>query len=162
MTEAKAASDPLSDVVELARREGALEGEGLLAFVDALRARARLLLGEREQRLRAVEAESAWRQEAMATLEASVRALESEAAWRREAMQGLEQSVRALGDQAALLAEGSKRAAQAHGALLDHHRQLVERVAAELAAVAALSPLRVREARHRLLALAEQLRGDSK
>ena len=57
--------DPLRDVLDVASREGALQGEGLTAFVDALRERARLVLAERvernEERLRSLEAEAAWR-----------------------------------------------------------------------------------------------------
>ena len=145
-------SDPLRDVLELASREGALQGEGLEAFAEALRERARLVLAERvsalEERVRALEAETAWRRESMASLEAEV-------SWRRESMEALEESVRGLGEEL-------RRAQGAHAALLTHQRELVERVAAELLSVAALSPLRIREARRRLRDLAGLLRVDSR
>jgi uncharacterized coiled-coil protein SlyX len=145
-------SDPLRDVLELASRDGALQGEGLEAFVEALRERARLVLAERvsalEERVRALEAETAWRRESMASLEAEV-------SWRRESMEALEKSVRGLGEEL-------RRAQDAHAALLVHQRELVERVAAELLSVAALSPLRIREARRRLRDLAGLLRVDSR
>jgi hypothetical protein len=165
--------DPLSDLLSLASREGALEGEALSAFLEALRERARLVVAERferqEARLPALEAENAWRRDAMTTLEAGVRSLEAEVAWvrasltgleaevswRRESMASLEENVRALGRQA-------ERAAGAHGALLAHHRELVERVAAELVSIASLSPLRARQARRRLRALAGLLGTDSR
>lgn len=83
--------DLLADVLELARREGALEGEALEAFLTALRERAELIVAQRLE----------------------------ENEWRRESMAGLE---------------------------------------AELRAVAALPVLRLREARRRLLALADTLR----
>jgi chromosome segregation ATPase len=152
-------SDPLRDVLELASREGALQGEGLEAFAEALRERARLVLAERvepledriralEGSVRALEAESAWMRESMASLEAEV-------SWRRESMEALEKSVRGLGEEL-------RRAQGAHAALLAHQRELVERVAAELLSVAALSPLRIREARRRLRDLAGLLRVDSR
>jgi chromosome segregation ATPase len=158
----QAAADALSDVVELARQEGALEGEALVAFVAALRERARLVLSERQDRLPQLEAENAWRKDAMTTLQASLQSLEAEAGWRRESMAALETSVRSLGEQAEALRAELRRASEAHDALLAHQRELVERVASELVAVAALSPLRARQARRRLRALAERLRVDSR
>jgi predicted nucleic acid-binding Zn-ribbon protein len=149
-------ADPLSDLLSLASQEGALQGEGLVAFVDALRARARLVLAEylerQEERLRALEAETADR----------LRALEAETAWRRESMAALEESTRALGQQAERLSDELRKASDAHGALLAHHREVVDRVATELVAIASLSPVRVRQARRRLRALAELLRVDSR
>lgn len=138
-------SDPLRDVLELASREGALQGEGLEAFAEALRERARLVLAERVEPL----------EDRIRALEESVRALEAETAWRRESMEALEESVRGLGEEL-------RRAQGAHAALLTHQRELVERVAAELLSVAALSPLRIREARRRLRDLAGLLRVDSR
>jgi chromosome segregation ATPase len=138
-------SDPLRDVLELASREGALQGEGLEAFAEALRERARLVLAERVEPL----------EDRIRALEESVRALEAETAWRRESMEALEMSARGLDQEL-------RRAQDAHGALLAHQRELVERVAAELLSVAALSPLQVREARRRLRDLAGLLRVDSR
>jgi len=116
--------DPLPEILDLASREGALEGEALASFLEALRARAGLVLAERferlEDRLRSLEAESE------------------------------------------RLADELRRASEAHDALLAHHRQLVDGVATELASIASLSPLRARQARRRLLALAELLRVDSR
>jgi len=60
--------DLLTDVLDLARREGALEGEALEAFLTALRARAELIVAERL-------AENAWRRESMAGLERELRAV---------------------------------------------------------------------------------------
>jgi hypothetical protein len=112
--------DLLRDVLDLASREGALQGEGLAAFVEALRERARLVLVERAERLRALEAET-------------------------------ERLAGELG-----------KASDAHDALLAHHRELLERVATELVSIAALSPLRARQARRRLRTLAGLLRVDSR
>jgi hypothetical protein len=131
MTPAGPPPDPLADVLDLARREGALQGEALVAFADALRERARLVLAERvkplEDRVRQLEAEAA--------------SLRKETDWRRES---------------------AEQASDAHGALLAHHRELVERVATELVSIASLSPLRARQARRRLRALAALLRADSR
>ena len=95
-----AQTDLLRDLLELATREGALEGEALESFVGALRERARLVVEERVERLEsralALEREEAWRREAMAGLEQSVRSLESENDWQRDAMATLEDSVRSL------------------------------------------------------------------
>jgi uncharacterized coiled-coil protein SlyX len=154
--------DPVADVLDVASREGALQGEALAAFVDALRERARLVLAGREARLRELEAETAWRRESMASLEAALAALEAELSWRRESMASLDESVRALGEQAEKLTGEWRRASEAHGALLAHHRDVVERVAAELASVASLSPLRAGQARRRLRDLAALLRADSR
>ncbi len=60
--------DLLADVLELARREGALEGEALLAFLTALRERAELIVAQRLE-------ENEWRRESMAGLEAELRAV---------------------------------------------------------------------------------------
>jgi chromosome segregation ATPase len=95
-----AQTDLLQDVLELATRESALEGEALEAFVAALQERARLVVEERIERLesqaRTLEREGAWRREAMAGLEQSVRSLENENDWQRQAMATLEGSVRSL------------------------------------------------------------------
>jgi septal ring factor EnvC (AmiA/AmiB activator) len=178
--EPRESTDPLPDLLDLASQEGALEGEALASFLEALRARARLVLAERferlEDRLRSLEAETAWRRDSMASLEA-------ELAWRRESMAALEENVRALGQQAERLSDELRKASEAHGALLAHHRELVDalrgaseahgtllahhrelvdRVATQLVSIASLSPLRSRLARRRLLALAELLRVDSR
>lgn len=60
--------DLLRDVIELARREGALEGEALEAFLTALRERAARIVADQL-------AENAWRRESMAGLEAELRAV---------------------------------------------------------------------------------------
>jgi hypothetical protein len=116
--------DPLSELLELASREGALEGESLAAFLEALGERSRLVLAERVERL-----------------EGRVRALETENG---------------------TLSSGLREASAAHEALLAHHRDVVERVAAEITAVAALSPLSLRQARRRLKSLAGLLRVDTR
>jgi chromosome segregation ATPase len=84
----------LKDLVRLAREEGVLEGEGLEAFAGALQERARRIV---EERLGSLEAETAWRREAMRGLELenqwrreAMTGTEREMAWRREAMAGLE------------------------------------------------------------------------
>lgn len=86
--------DPLSEVLKLARREGALEGEDLQAFVKGLRERAERIIAERlergETKLRVLGTENEWQKGAMATLAASVRALEGEKAWLRETLGSLE------------------------------------------------------------------------
>jgi len=185
--------DLLLDVLELARKEKALEGEGLRAFAQALGERARLVLEERvgrlEERVRMLEREAAWRREAMAGLEASVGSLERENAWRREAVAALERenawrretnaALEASGrsleqenawrrESGAVLearAEGLRaereQSDQAHARLLAHHREVLERVAAELSAVGSMPLLRARQARRRLLALAALLRPET-
>jgi hypothetical protein len=60
--------DLLADVLRLAQREGALEGEALEAFLTALRERAELIVAQRLE-------ENAWRRESMAGLEAELRAV---------------------------------------------------------------------------------------
>jgi chromosome segregation ATPase len=96
-----AQADLLRDVLELARKEKALEGDALVTFATALRDRARLVLAERiaplEERIqslevhrRSVDTENAWRREAMEGLEKRVRGLEGENAWARERVRALE------------------------------------------------------------------------
>jgi hypothetical protein len=63
-----AQGDLLEEVLQLARREGALEGEALEAFLTALRERAELIVAQRLE-------ENAWRRESMAGLEAELRAV---------------------------------------------------------------------------------------
>jgi hypothetical protein len=63
-----AQGDLLEEVLQLARREGALEGEALEAFLDALRARAERIVAERLE-------ENEWRRQSMAGLEAELRAV---------------------------------------------------------------------------------------
>jgi hypothetical protein len=58
--------DLLADVLEFARREGALEGEALEAFLTALRERAEVIVAQRLE-------ENEWRRESMAGLEAELR-----------------------------------------------------------------------------------------
>jgi hypothetical protein len=120
-------ADLLSEVLRLAQEEGALEGEALVAFARALRERADLILQER------------------------VRALEEESAWRREAMAGLE--TRAAG-----LAAERENAMRAHEQLLAHHRDVLAQVVGELRAVAALPLVRMGQVRRRMAALADLLR----
>jgi hypothetical protein len=60
--------DLLADVLRLAQREGALEGDALEAFLTALRERAEIIVAERLE-------ENAWRRESMAGLEAELRAV---------------------------------------------------------------------------------------
>jgi len=110
------APDLLADVLQLARKEGALTGKGLVAFVHALRERAVLVIEERlgplqarvqqleeqvrglerdvawrRETLEQLEQESAWRRDTVATLEESRRALEQEGAWQRETLTRLQQ-----------------------------------------------------------------------
>lgn len=121
---APAPGDLLAAVLDLASREGALTGDALAAFREALAERAGIVLAER-----------------VARLEERLRTREEEAASLRAQLQ---------------------RSAAAHDALLAHHRHVVEQVIGELAAVAALSPLRARLSRQRLRALAELLRADTR
>jgi chromosome segregation ATPase len=108
-------ADPLADLLKLAQREGALEGENLVAFVTALRERADRVLLERlsraEARLRvletenreqsdaisALEGERAWRQETIGSLQGekvwlreTIASLEGERTWLRETVASLE------------------------------------------------------------------------
>ncbi len=141
--------DALLEVLRLARAEGALEGEGLEAFARGLRERADLVIEERvtraEAQVRRLEQEVTWRRE-------TNEALERENAWRREANEALERVVAGLRAEFATSAE-------AHDRLLSHHRDVLGRVAAELAAVAALPFYSLRSARRRLVSLAATIRG---
>ena len=160
-----AEADLLRDVLELARKEKALEGDALVAFATALRERARIVLAERieplearirmlEDHARSVDAENAWRREAMS-------GLEEEGAWRREAMAGLEERVRGLEVELATLARDHEKATRAHGELVAHHRSVVRQVIEEALAVAALPWIHVRQARRRLTSLAQLLRPEA-
>ena len=160
-----AQADLLRDVLELAAKEKALEGDALVAFGTALRDRARLVLAERIQPLeerirsleihgRSVDTENAWRREAMDGLAA-------ENAWRREAMTGLEERVRGLEAELQTLAGDHARATRAHAELMAHHGDVVRQVIAEALAVAALPWVQVRQARRRLTSLADLLRPEA-
>lgn len=158
--------DPLPDVLDLASQEGALEGVGLASFLEALRARARLVLAERferlEDRLRSLEAETDWRRESMVALEENARALGQQTERLSDELRRASEAHGALLAHQRELVDELRRASEAHGTLLTHHRELVERVATELVSIASLSPLRSRLARRRLLALADLLRIDSR
>jgi hypothetical protein len=123
----------LRSLLELARREGALSGDGVEAFARALEQRAALILEERvralEERAAVLSRENAWREE-------TARNLEAESRWRAEAM-------RSLGDQAsALEAEIDRlrvewgRSAAAHERLLAHHQATVRWLAESLETLA--------------------------
>lgn len=165
-------ADPLAGFLRLAQREGALEGEGLGVFMTSLRERAELVIADRlgrlETKLRALETENNGKREAIA-------ALETERAWLRQTIENLEgvkarqgQTVATLEADAVALrraveAAGEERnkASAAHESLLTHHRELMARLASQLDEIAGLSPLRAREIRRRLRALADLLRADS-
>jgi septal ring factor EnvC (AmiA/AmiB activator) len=186
-------ADLLRDVLELASREKALEGDALMAFATALRDRAEVVLGERigpledrirllEEHSRTVEAESAWRRQAMEGLEERVRGLETETTWRREAMQtlaaetvsrrdameqleadiarGREEIARGRAELASM-ASLHAAATAAHQQLAGHHRDVVRQVISEVGAVAGLSWIHRGQARRRLVALAELLRPEA-
>jgi hypothetical protein len=157
--------DLLMDVLRLAREEGALDGEGLTAFSQALEDRARLILAEQ---LGELQQENTWRREAMAGLEESVRSLTDETVWRRQAVASLEEALRTLEKESAWRAEAMaslqadlQKAAQAHGAILAHHRDVLGRVVAELLAISALRFPGLRGVRQRLVTLAELLRRET-
>jgi uncharacterized protein (DUF3084 family) len=174
-----AQADLLRDVLELARKEKALEGDALVAFATALRDRARLVLAERiqsvdtenawrreamdglEERVRGLEGEKAWAREAIATLEQRAGGLAAENAWRRDAMTGLEERVRGLEAELQTLAGDHARATRAHAELMAHHGDVVRQVIAEALAVAALPWVQVRQTRRRLRSLAELLRPEA-
>jgi hypothetical protein len=161
----------LLEVLRLARAEGALEGEGLLAFAEGLRERAEVVIAERlagaEAQVRRLEDENAWRRETIAGHERAIRGLEQEIAWRRETIRELEQEnawrrETIAAQEADLRGLRAQRdaAADAHDRLLAHHRDVIGRVAAELAAVAALPIYSLRSARRRLVSLALAIRGE--
>ncbi|HXY41665.1 MAG TPA: hypothetical protein VEQ10_18450 [Vicinamibacteria bacterium] len=110
-------SELLTEVLRLARQEGALEGDALRSFAEALAERAELIVEERLSReqtlvrelewrretLASLEQELSWRREAMASLgqelswyREAMASLEQELSWRREAMASLEQQATAL------------------------------------------------------------------
>jgi hypothetical protein len=116
-----------------------------------------------------LEEENAWRREAMGALEQSQRALEEEAIWRRATADRLEEenawrreSQAQMEKEAEWLRTARAGADDAHGRLVSHHRGVLERVAAELCAVAALPFWRRRAARRRLLALAALIREETR
>src|SRR5512141_908035 len=133
----------LIEVLRLAQAEGALEGEGLEAFAKGLRERAELVIEERlgraEEQVRRLEAEVAWRQQ-------TIRQLEQENAWRRETNEALAAELTAL-------RAARDAAVGAHDRLLSHHRDVLGRVAAELAAIAALPLYSLRSVRRRVTSL---------
>jgi hypothetical protein len=152
---AVAGSDLLGDVLQLARKEGALTGWALAAFTTALRERAALVI---EERLGPLQAR-------VAQLEEQVRALDKENAWRRETLTHLEAENARRGETMARLDEQVKQqatllgaAVAAHEGLLAHHRSVIARVATELLAAADLPLWHWRAARRRLAALAALLR----
>ena len=165
-------ADLLHDLLDLARREDLLEGENLEAFVRALRERASLILDER---VRTAEVDNAWRKEAMDGLQERVRGLEAENTWRRETVAALEDAVQHLGEEKAAQEEVLRRlveekasiegerqnATHAHDTLLVHHRDVLRQVIREVLAVSSLSVVQTRQARRRLLALAELLRAEA-
>lgn len=179
-------ADLLHDLLDLARREDLLEGENLEAFVRALRERASLILDER---VRTAEVDNAWRKEAMDGLQERVRGLEAENTWRRETVAALENAVQHLGEEKAAQEEALRRlvedkaaqeevlrrlveekasiegerqnATHAHDTLLVHHRDVLRQVIREVLAVSSLSVVQTRQARRRLLALAELLRAEA-
>ena len=179
-------ADLLHDLLDLARREDLLEGENLEAFVRALRERASLILDER---VRTAEVDNAWRKEAMDGLQERVRGLEAENTWRRETVAALENAVQHLGEEKVAQEEALRRlvedkaaqeevlqrlveekasiegerqnATHAHDTLLVHHRDVLRQVIREVLAVSSLSVVQTRQARRRLLALAELLRAEA-
>jgi len=175
--------DSLDRIVELARKEGALEGRKLRSFVEALRDRARLILEERveplSKRADAFEKESRWRAEIQRGLEQHIASLVKEAGWRVEIQRGLETRIAALdaenawrtneiearrGEVERLLAEIERlreewrTASSAHDRLLAHHRSLVARVAESLETVTNWLPWSYKRARARITELAAALR----
>jgi len=163
--------DLLADVLQLARKEGALTGKGLVAFVHALRERAALVIEERlepllarvqqlEEQVRGLEQDVAWRRETLAQLE-------QENAWRRETLARLQQENAWHRDTVAHLQRDHEQSSAlltstvaAHEGLLVHHRGVLARVVAELATVAQLPWWRRATARRRLSALADLLRSE--
>jgi len=151
-------ADLLRGLLDLARQEDLLRGENLEAFVRALCERAALVLDER---VRTAEEENAWRRESMEGLQERVRGLEAENAWQRETAAALQAVVRQLGEEKASLEGERQKATRAHEELLAHHRDVVQQVIREILGVSSLSFVRAREARRRLLALAELLRPEA-
>ncbi|HVO10225.1 MAG TPA: hypothetical protein VMX54_05665 [Vicinamibacteria bacterium] len=96
-------SDLLNEVLRLARQEGALEGDGLRAFAEALAERAELIVRERLSRQQALEREVEWQRGTLASLEQELSwrretaaSHEQELSWRREAMASLEEQAASL------------------------------------------------------------------
>ena len=183
-------ADLLHDLLDLARREDLLEGENLEAFVRALRERASLILDERvrtaevdnawrkeamdglQERVRGLEAENTWRRETVAALEEAVRHLGEEKAVLEETIRrlgeekaavedALEDAIRRFGEEKASIEGERQKATQAHDTLLVHHRDVLRQVIREVLAVSSLSVVQTRQARRRLIALAELLRAEA-
>lgn len=130
-------TDILDRLLRLADVEGALTGDGLAAFAEGLRERARLVLHERVQPL----------EERIQALEAAVAALEKETAWRSEAMAALAAEIGGLKAEAAALGGERDRASSAHTDLLAHHRDVMSRAVECFAAAARLPVWKFRECR---------------
>jgi len=143
---------------------------------------------ERENAWRAetaasLEAESRWRQQAMATLEAGLASREAKIAWLEQTLEGLARerdyeraTVASLERELATLSAQSsaafadlsreaeslraewKTAGAAHQRLLDHHRELLARLADGLEPLAPALPWRYREVSRRLAELIVALR----
>ena len=167
-------------------QEGALEGDGLAAFVEALRARADLVLAERferlEDRVRALEAENRlearddWRAEGVAALERTPERWAGRARRSRTTWQG--RSARSARARRGAGSERRPRPGPMHADRLAGERQLATRGArAACSPTSASSSGRwrrsssrsrrsrrcsVRQARRRLLPLAELLRGEAR
>jgi chromosome segregation ATPase len=121
-----------------------------------------------EETIRELERELGWRRETNARLEETTRELERENAWRRETNEKLERenvwrraTNEALESDVAGLRAEREASAEAHDRLLSHHRDSLSRVAAELAAVAALPLYSLRSGRRRLVSLAAAIRGET-
>jgi hypothetical protein len=123
-------TDILDRLLRVADGEGALTADGLAAFAEGLRERARLVLHERVQPLEL----------RIQALEAAVASLEKETDWRRQAMTALEAEAAALGGE-------RDRASAAHTDLLAHHRDVMSRAIERFAAAARLPFWKFRECR---------------
>jgi chromosome segregation ATPase len=162
--------DAVATLEESARsleKESAWRKETIANLETAVQSLEEELSWKRET-VRALEGELAWRRDAMASLETEVTwrreamaALQGEAASHKGATDALEERARSLGADASSAHAELVKASEAHDALLAHHRQLLARVAGELAAVASLSLLGTFDARRRLRRLIEQLRTDT-
>ena len=154
--------DSLDRIVELARKEGALEGRKLRSFVEALRDRARLILEERVEpltkRADAFEKESRWRAGIERGLETRIAALEAENAWRTKEIEARRVEVGHLLAEIDGLREEWRTASVAHDRLLAHHRSLVTRVAESLETVTTWLPWSYKRARAQLADMAAALR----
>jgi chromosome segregation ATPase len=135
--------DPLKEIFRAALAESASAGD-VDRFVEAFRARAELVLGERlarlEEQLRALEQELGWRRAALTALGDEHERLKGEAQELRRERQAAAEAHDRLRQETEDLRNERSAASLAHDRLLAHHKDVLTRIAEELERLAASLP----------------------